>query len=275
MVLTLCICVIQSDMQWCHYRFKLSRHKLHDGRGNQDIGMRVRHHSCSDHSNFFTCGSRDCCCPDMLIFEESFEELTVGRDCNLWFMRWNPSLSLSPSLILSNSNLTPTPRVHNFASQFFSSALLLPQRVALNAQCPGSSAGCAKSKIPVNLGGAVTLDALNDGGHETALGEAKSNMAVNGSADAETQLSFSAANISLTGATDYAGLLKGAAPPLLCPSVCFECNAGTASLVKDVCHNWCTALKAESNCPRLTDLPRSSLVNLCLLAHHCIRQLHN
>ena len=30
-------------------------------------------------TNFFTCGSRDCCCPDMLIFEESFE----GFTCNV------------------------------------------------------------------------------------------------------------------------------------------------------------------------------------------------
>ena len=159
-------------------------------------------------------------------------------------------------------------RVGNFASQFFSAAILLQQRVELHAKCAAGLHGCKHQTVPSNLAAASALDTLRTAPENTnktssLLGEANT---------------FTKANISLSGTPDYAGLLSGGSSGLLCPSICFECKAGTneggllvpytvcsadllagcvgVPLVNEVCHQHCAYVQVKGKCTDPKQLPR-------------------
>ena len=127
-------------------------------------------------------------------------------------------------------------RVANFASQFFSTAILLQQRVELRATCPSSMVSCKYQNVASNLAGALIQDTLLASLHPHMRNDT-------GTSLGESMNKFGAANISLQGASDYAGIslfgvslprteivlpgmLAGSPPGLLCPERCFQCSEG-------------------------------------------------
>jgi len=177
-----------------------------------------------------------CCCSQIMDFEEAFEELGTGRDCNLWSMR-----------------------VSSFASHFFSTAILLKQRTEMRAKCPAGLHGCKYQPTPSNLAAANALDVLSTELVRSSTGNASMNASMNESLGEAVATSFTKANISLAGASNYARVLAGGLSGLICPTDCSRCSAGTHSggvpLVNDVCHAWCAYTEVDGACTSIKDLP--------------------